>query len=474
MRFVIGPALVVTLAAAFYSLSLSAAGTGIIGINASEWNSWGGAVPFGNILKVTQGVREVAIVDGAEKWRPDSGKIKFDSNGVITHIPHKAKISLSMRDGHAEGTYRITYDGNPWNQAQYSDGNIQAGSEFIRRGGPATLSIDVMAGQDPNLFECRLVGNDDYWRPGYVEGFKPFKIVRYMDPLSMNKPWNGPKPPELRIFEGHENYGASAEAIVRLSLATKTQPWICVHHSWPKSYVRNFLQKFKDAGLVCFVEFGNELWNGALHHGRWARQNSGRVDNRVWAAKQSLPVAKIAKEFGFVSVLGTQIAGQNAQQDRTKAIVNALGSDLRFYDYLAGNGYFGGQLKTTGDTRSDLGQLNLAMENLIPRIQAQAKYARSIGLKYALYECGPSIATIHAAEINRHEGMRRIMKSFTQHIQRECDVACLYTDIFLTRSNRKRDKVYAWGLREHGLQTSSPKFDGVMDALGNRLDSDSN
>lgn len=437
-----------------------------IGVNVSEGNYWGGEHYYSNLLTMGPGVRQ------DQPTEPDSGNIKFDSNGVIEEIPNKAIIYRLMRDGIEPGRYVVTYDGEPYDSSKYvDDAGAQRGSSFVKsEGNGGTLSIEPKVGHDPNLFACRHESSSGKYRAGLKGDLSPFGVVRYMDLMHTNLPAldGGRKPPQLRTFQGNESYTIDVEEIIELSRLTGTRPWICMHHGWSNAFAIEFLTTLSEAGISAIVEGGNENWHtgrrGSWEHGNWAKDNADGGNARLWALKWFVPWHRIAKQLGHENVICTQVAGVNSetgaiQLGNTRALIQGIGEDIELFDGLYVNGYFG-NVTLSSDLANNFDLINAAMDELFVKASASRDYAQSVGLDFGFYECGPSINGFQSRETSNDPRFRQVMQRFVTWCKSNTKASCIYTRTWAPRNNSN------WGLSEYAGQDPTPKLLGVLDAIG--------
>lgn len=437
----------------------------VIGVNVSESNFFGGEHWYSNILRVTPGVRQ------SNPFKPDSGNVEFDDKGIITAIPNNAVITVAMREGHAPGLYEVTYDGVAYDDVKYVADVAQTGSTFTRNDrGNATLTIEMKVGQDPNLFECSLRDDFGTWRPGLIDSLKFAKVIRFMDHMQTNKPHSrgGLRPPQMRTFLGSEDYGVDVEHVIDVCRETGATPWICLHADWSEEHTNDWLTKLKAAGFSAYVEGGNENWNKSLYHGKWCD------GDEKWALQQFMTAFRKSKELGHKNVICTQRAGLSStgkiQLGNTKSLLDSL--DLALFDSLCVNGYFGGGTPhLTDDVSQNLQIINTDLDETIIRAGASIALAKERGLNGGCYECGPAMQGPMAVETQRHDGMRPIMKRFTNWLIEDANgPACIYTHTFKPRDLGHTTRERSFGLLEYGGQGDTPKLLGVLDAINNEQD----
>ena len=449
----------------------------LIGTNISGWRRHDTATPFYDYVKIME-VRQ------DNPPAPDTGSIVFNADGTIAELPHGGMIYGDWNEKCPRGEYRIWYDGEPYQGEFRQEGPWQTtfAARFSHDDRRANLKIVLRAGQNPSLFSVNHVDVEEPYgfRDDYVEQLKWANVLRFMDPMRTNFPWAGPTPLHLENCEAHWatvtqgrkilTHHCSIRAILELCQSTGAVPWICMHHQWSLEYTRQIMQHISEFGMSAYVEGGNENWNTrfAIHHGDYFGWLNGGKDGRLLALEHFLPYYEIAHEFGHQCVLPTQDAGiapdGSPQLGKTKAMVEWLGDRINLFRVLAGKCYFGNGLQFSGDDDHDFELLSNDAQEALVKLSFMNDYAKDIGLEHGMYEGGPHVTGDDALRMNRHERMKPLMHGFVDMASQYTDVMCLYTDTGMTDDKKQ------FGLREHSLQETSPKLEGVLAAIGGEVD----
>lgn len=127
------------------------------------------------------------------------------------------------------------------------------------------------------------VRNIRMWMPGFENAespfhplfkkrIEPFPYFRFMDWGATNnseqKEWSDRKDPRHMRQTG----GVAYEYMIQLCNEMERDMWVCIPHMATDDYVRqlaDLLKKQLDPGRKIYVEYSNEIWNGAFHQTRY-------------------------------------------------------------------------------------------------------------------------------------------------------------------------------------------------------------
>jgi len=127
------------------------------------------------------------------------------------------------------------------------------------------------------------VHNIRMWMPGFENSkspfhplfkkrLEPFAYFRFMDWGGTNnseqKEWSDRRDPR----DMRQKQPTAYEYMIQLSNETDRDPWICIPHKASDDYVRELAQLLKESlepERKVYVEYSNEIWNGAFRQTRW-------------------------------------------------------------------------------------------------------------------------------------------------------------------------------------------------------------
>lgn len=318
-----------------------------IGINLERVVDWSPAWTFTDVFKSSREwvSHSYNTITGQFTWGDaanNGGAVNVDSKGWPTRLNEwtnaqgqlmRQQLGTLMLDGqngrYPAGTYRAEWEGTgsiTWgHDARVTQtGLTEAGRHFallsVTPGnGGIYMRINSMSTSDP--IRNVHVWMPDYngqsfagqeWKPGasfspfhplFVERLRPFETIRFMhwgvgstsdlvhwsdraevDDARQSTPW------ESTYFQD----GVAPEYMIALANELDADPWLTMPHMADDDYVRHFAELVRDTlepGQKVYVEWGNEIWNGApgFDGNRWVQsqmalpENAGLSFYQIWA-----------------------------------------------------------------------------------------------------------------------------------------------------------------------------------------------
>jgi hypothetical protein len=460
-----------------------------------------------NLAPLADYSREWAFVDVFKQSRPwiesQQGKIKYDEQGYPILGPKQSVLTVMVRElkGHYPGgTYVATYSGAGYvRMDQFDVKRVRARPRHIEAdvvpndGGLQLQIVDT----DPK----NIVRNIHVWMPGFerkhatfhplfYRRLEPFGVIRFMD-------WQGTNHSKQakwsqRAKPGDARYttpaGVPIEMMIELANLRKADPWFCMPHLADDEYVREFAKLVKARlhdGLKVYVEYSNEVWNGAFGQSHWARAQGrklrlGDPDGARFYAERSVQIFKIWEEvFGgrdrLVRVLGSQFVNTWLSEQ-----ILTWKDAYKHADALAIAPYFGYEF---GDPQHVSKTLRLSTEQLLKKLdeevsgknrelmEDQERIARKYKLQLIAYEGGQHLAGGGGFENN--EALTRLFVSanrdpqmyelYRKHLKNWRDsnggVYCTYNYV------SSPGKWGSWGILEYQDQkeTEAPKYRALIE-----------
>ncbi len=317
------------------------------------------------------------------------------------------------------------------------------------------------------------------FHPLFLQRLAPFTVLRFMD-------WGDTNHSPVRTWaerrvEGYRTHhrGAAYEVMAKLCNTLDKHAWICIPHKANDEYVRKtaaLLKERLEPNLKVFVEYSNEVWNGAFdqadHVRSWA-SGEGKTWQQ-WYARRSVEIFKIFEEVlgaeRAITVLGSQAASPGVSQ----AIVSAAGGKA---DALAIAPYFGGKLGTSSQAGSVRGWsvsqvLDACQEDLArwrDKVRQQQAIAKGANMTLIAYEGGQHLVGVGSysndtqlrnlfIKANRNARMGAIYRDyFANWLAEGGGVFCVFNYV------KTFGKSGSWGILEYQDQTDAPKYDAVVD-----------
>jgi Cadherin-like domain/Concanavalin A-like lectin/glucanases superfamily len=354
------------------------------------------------------------------------------------------------------------------------------------------------------------------FNPKFLDKIEDFDALRFMDWMQTNNSkqsqWSDrPTPQNARYTQN----GVPVEVMVKLANEANTDPWFTLPHQATNEYVTNFARYVKnnlESGRKVYVELSNEVWNGVFEQSQWALEQG----KKLWAgskksnhqmrldyySKRTTEVMRIwdnvfgADKDRVIGVMGGQASGIGATERLISYEWTSNPQSHKAYgiDAIAIAPYIGYYLGTPGNasavegwTRDADGGLKKLFDELTQGgvlkngptggalqqsydwMAKHADLASKEGLKLLAYEGGSHVTGINGVEnntkitdlfikANRDPRMGEIYKEYLQKwYELGGDTFMHFKDI------NKPNKWGSWGLLEHVDQTSSPRYDAVID-----------
>jgi hypothetical protein len=333
-------------------------------------------IGLGGVASYTSAWQFVDLMKYAREWRCPKGlEIVEDEYGwpVAMKDPGGARVAIGegraammwLYNRNLTGGFILTWQG---------DGEVA-----VRRRGAETVSDDyprknrrvyrwgdrregvfdlVVSRSNPkdHVRDIRLVMADfenaaSPFHPLFKERLKPFPCFRFMDWGRTNNSeqveWcDRTTPRHMR-----QTRGVAWEYMIALSNETDKDMWICIPHRASDDYVRRLaglLRERLEPGRRIYVEYSNEIWNGAFKQTRWLwdkAREMGRKE-RPWefaaelCGRRSAQIWKIMEgELGNSDRLVRVIAHFRFLDKVMKAARDPAHGTGRV-DLIALNGYF--------------------------------------------------------------------------------------------------------------------------------------
>ncbi|MBE9125275.1 cellulose-binding protein [Coleofasciculus sp. LEGE 07081] len=357
------------------------------------------------------------------------------------------------------------------------------------------------------------------FNPDFVEKTDDYSVLRFMDWMATNNSqqseWSARTKVENPTYAGS---GVPVEIMVELANQTGVDPWFTMPHQATNEYITNFaqiVQKNLDPNLNVYVEFSNEVWNGQFQQASWAIEqgkkewsDSGTSDytkGRDWYSKRTTEITQIwdsvfdADKNRVIGVMAAQAANP---WTASRALEYAWSSDQKSHadygiDAIAIAPYFGNYLGSPTNaaeveswTKDSDGGLNKLFQEITQggvlsngveggalkqAYDWTANYidlAKQQGLDLIAYEGGQHLVGHLGVEdnkaitnlfiaANRDPRMGDIYREyFTKWNELGGGVFANFSDI------GKPSKWGSWGNLESLYQQSSPKYDALLDLIG--------
>ncbi|MFM7423989.1 MAG: calcium-binding protein, partial [Elainella sp.] len=375
-------------------------------------------------------------------------------------------------------------------------------------------NIRVYREADLPLVELGLTFN-----PAFLEKVKEFGSLRFMDWMRTNhstqRHWADRATRDSATWATDK--GVPVEVMVELANLTGQSPWFNMPHEATDDYMRQFAAYVRDnldPKLQAYVEFSNEVWNWIFSQAQYAvQQAEARWGKDIeagwmqWYGMRTAQMAQIWKEtFGSQKQrLTTVISTHTKWKGLENAILNTPAwvkegnqPAYKSVDAYAITGYFSGGLGNPehaetvqswlqdpdGGMAKALQQLKsgglLKAEDAVADAIASFRYhgevARQRGLKLVAYEGGQHL--VNANNLSNSGADNRALSDFFIALNRRPEMQQLYAELlagwkasggelfnhFVGVSRPTR--FGSWGALENLNQTGSPKYDALMEFLG--------
>lgn len=331
-----------------------------LAINLSAVQDYSDEDPFVDYFKMSrEWIPQCEVgVDAGCTWNNawDTGEqsqIQVDANGWVKKLPLSGDSPLFSRvstlmmvagDPHNRyaGTYVVLYDGE--GTLTYSLGGTKIsgtpGRDVISVADTGNVLLTITR-TDPNgtnnyIRNIRVVRQELesqlpslVFNPTWIAKLAPFRTLRFMDWMQTNG--SPQKDYANRSLATDARYttpkGVPLEMMVKLSNTVLAEPWFTLPHRATDDYITRFATQVRDtldARLKVYIEYSNEVWNGAFEQGAeiesWAQTefpggtDSGFTKRINWHGKRTADLCRLWKTvFGsqsqrVVCVLGAQAA----------------------------------------------------------------------------------------------------------------------------------------------------------------------
>jgi hypothetical protein len=411
-------------------------------------------------------------------------------------------------------TYKVR--GVKYNKAT----NITTGSIVVPRNAPnlmvqmTSTQRDATAPIGSGFSDLRII------RPGYtldspeiftaefLYSLRPFSVIRYMNWLRTNLDpgrYDAPghsvmewsmrkKPTDATQWLDDGVVGIAWEYIIALSNQTKTHPWINIPVSATDDYVRQLARLMAstlDPSLGVYVEHSNEVWNRMFPQygynmaaacdeasaGVSALTNDGESNPEVWArrrhARRTLEIGQIFREeFGTDGagrvwpVYAAQAAMPTVMFQNTMDWVSrTYGPPRDYFVGFAGASYYKPQgLKPTAPPAKILSLLYDSSDaNIDERVRSIA-IARSFGVAFFQYECGPNVADGTSATLTNRIRASRMADMTNVMLHDAVDNWFVRGgDLYMHFQHVSAYNVWGcWGLSEDVMNLNTPKWKAIQ------------
>ncbi|MGE5659184.1 MAG: cellulose-binding protein [Actinomycetota bacterium] len=523
------------------SNSNSPLGVGLNGI--ADWST---ELPFLDAFKlsrkwITQCVKADPDCQG-EFDTHESALINLDEKGWVKSLPRPSDppkytrvstfILVGMPNRFPSGKYLVLYEG---------EGTLEYGLDAKKDNQSSTLGRDVIevdaskgngvmltiTSTDPQntgnyLRNIRVIKPEfentfvkEVFNPVFLDKIKRFRALRFMDWMSTNyseqKEWADRPKPEIASYALK---GAPLEIMVALANKVKADPWFNIPHQATDDYITKFAQLVKEQlnpGLKVYIEFSNEVWNGAFSQSQYAgeqgkaRWGQDKADAYVqWYGMRTAQMCDIWKRvFGneqnrVVCVISTQTAWKGLENQVLDCPYWVAEGNKPCYqhgiDVYAVTGYFSGGLGSPENYRtveSWLQEPDGGFSKAIQQLREGGLLANTHdslpdtynGLKYHLevakrkqlnlvtYEGGQHIVGV--GEVANHEKLTQ----FFIELNRRPEMHDLYLQLL---NDWKRaggtlfmhfvdigvaSKWGSWGALEYAAQNGSPKYNALIEFI---------
>jgi hypothetical protein len=266
------------------------------------------------------------------------------------------------------------------------------------------------------------------FHPRFLETLAPYGVLRFMDWMKTNdsklERWEDrPLTEDARWTEK----GVPVEVLVQLVNVLDADAWVNVPHRADDGFVRelaSLLAKTVEPERTVFVEYSNEVWNGAFGQANYARErgvaeglggDSPFEAQMRYYARRSVEIFRIFSEaFRDRGRLVRVMASQAANPDVSRMILSFRDAH-RETDVLAIAPYFGGYLGEPGELHrvAALSQDALmselrgeALRRARTAMEGQAEVAKRFDVGLIAYEGGQHLVGVGPA--TEHPGINAL------------------------------------------------------------------
>lgn len=476
-----------------------------LGVNLSGIADWNTEHPFVDVFRLS---RAWISQQQGQAWGKGPA-LHLDEHGWVKSLaPGCSADTPILTAGHAPaGDYVCLYDGV---------GEIAfANNSRVVSNSPGRLVAHIDGSKGGTFFSIRSTDPDNPVRnirilmPGcqessasnaftrtFLDRWRGFAALRFMDWMDTNGSKQTQWSDRPRLLDASWTVkGIPLEIMLELCNQLRISPWFCMPHLASDDYVRRFAAAVKqglDPSLKIYIEYSNEVWNSMFEQHRYAEQQAQKLElgpeGRLWEgtarfyARRSIEVFEIWEQVlegraRLVRVIAWQAASGPYWTDN---LLLAQPETARHCDALAIAPYISFMPSPNNQHLKPDEVARWSVERLLDEVQTNAlpeciawmrqqkAVADKYGLKLVCYEAGQHLVGVGGAEnndaltrllisANRHPRMGQI---YTQYLAAwrdlDGDLICLFSSIATS------SKWGSWGLLEGADQTTSPKYDAVM------------
>jgi len=476
-----------------------------LGINPAGIADWGTEFPFLDLFKQSR----VWLAQGDDA---DNVSLSMDSDGWITDLPQGVAVSAilsTVENRHfPKGEYVVLYEG---------EGDITVPGHRLTSAEPGRLSVRV-DGED-GLFEVVVTKTnpDNYikhirvvplayegtheterWNPSFLKRWSGVACLRFMDFGTVNNStktnWDSRAKPTDATFV---TTGVPVEWLVDLANRLDSDAWFCMPHQADDQYISQYAQYVSQhlkAPLRAWVEYSNEVWNGAFDQHDYARAQGQalNISENEWDASsfyahRAVQMFKLWEDaFGGTKRLVRVLAAQMTYTDIAEEILRfKLPNNARVADHadvLAIANYVHFNIAPDDEESPNeqvvvgwtLDQLfNHLNKQVLPDAKSwlvsHKQIADTHGLKLVSYEAGQHLAAFDDAtnnekltklflDANNDPRMGDVYaKSLADWAEVGGDLICSYASV------GEWSKWGSWGLLQYHDDAPTAKFKATID-----------
>ena len=476
-----------------------------LGINLAGIFDWNAELPFVDMFKMS---RDWISQTNEGGWGSGAA-LEIDAHGWVKRLPANgyATTFVCSHDGgnhYPSGNYVILYDGEgEINVPYHTIKSAIAGKMIVNvDASKSAFRLDVTKTNPQNYIKnIRVIMpgfektyQDNPWHPDFLKRWSGIACIRYMDFMATNSSaqtrWdNRPQATDMTFA----NKGVSLELMIDLANRLNADPWFCMPHLADDDYIKQFASFVKanlHPNLRAWVEYSNEVWNGAFAQNAYASKQGQRLKfaEQPWEAAwkynayRSVQIFNIWQQvFGstqrFVRVLASQ-AGNSGVAEQILSFQNAA----KQADVLAIAPYFNFSVPPSAeDGITDKVVAAWSLDKLFAYLNKKSllessqwitdnkKIADRYTLKLVAYEAGQHLVGVTGAENNEQltslflnaNADARMGDLYEKHLvawaEHDGDLTCMFNSV------SPWSKWGSWGLQQYYNDKPPPKFKAVID-----------
>lgn len=451
--------------------------TSPIGTNLTGIADWSAEWTFVDAFKASR-----AWISGSSSQWDDGRPLDLDADGwVRSLLPGQLARTLVLPEGHyPAGRYIVMYDGEgtltyggggtrdaassaPGRDVVVADGtnpvivtitatspsNYLRNIRFIMPGG--ACSTDAFRYCDDaspcetgtcNRFEDHYA--TQIFHPTFLSRLRGYRVLRFMDWMATNNSSvssEGPRVSDARWT----SRGVPVEILLELANRLGADAWLTVPHLATDAYVTSLASAVRDQlapGLVAYVEYSNEIWNGIFSQGTYCEQqglalglSSNPYEARLrFQAQRSVEIFEIFDRVfeGEARQRIVRVLAAQAANPWTSTTLLDHGDTRHHVDALAIAPYFGGYLGSPEEqgrvSAMDLDALfaelhGVAVPESLDWVSRHAEVAAERDVALIAYEAGNHLAGFQGVEnddainalfdaANRDPRMRQVYSTY--------------------------------------------------------------